>query len=316
MATPASAFDTYEAIGNREELHDEISDITPWETPVMSAIGSESCDSTHPEWQTDSLAAASTSNFQIEGEDVSISTRTPTTRVGNRTQISRKSFQVTGTQEVVNKAGRGSELDYQALKVGRELLLDNESSLIGLYQAQVVGSTAAARKLGNFSSWIKTNTAGGDTAPASGDGTVTPTVVANSVFTETMLQTVMQSAWQNGGNPDKLFVPASIQTLIANTFVGRATEVNDDANRSSVSAMVDVYRTNFGTIQVIPCRNIKSNMALLLDTSKAAVLWLRPTFKEQLPKNGDSTAFYLLNEFSLKVHNEKAHGAFYGIAAA
>ena len=52
-------------------------------------------------------------------------------RVGNYTQISRKSMIISGTAEVVNKAGRGSELAYQAAKKGNELLRDIEAILSG-----------------------------------------------------------------------------------------------------------------------------------------------------------------------------------------
>lgn len=314
MNTPANTFSTYDAIGIVEELHNDITMITPWETPVLSALPSGSCDTTYVEWQTDDLAAPSTTNYRIEGEDASVVAITPTTRVGNRTQISDKVFKITGREERVKKAGRQSEIDYQSMKKGRELLTDNESTLIGLYQTQTAGSTAAASKLANFTSWIKTNTAGGDTAPAT-SGTTVPTVVGNSAFTETMFNTVMQSQWEEGGNATKFFVPGSIKAKISSTFVGRATETTADAAQKSVNGVVDILVTDFGTVQVIPCRNIKSNIALLIDPSKAEVLWLRPTFRKDLAILGDSYPFQILNEFTLKVHNEKAHGAFYGITA-
>jgi len=316
MATLTNAFSTYEAIGIREELHDDISMITPWETPVLSALPSGPCDNTFVEWQTDALAAASTTNYNIEGEDTTITARIPTVRLGNRTQIAKKGYGITGTEERVKKAGRQSEIDYQNMKVGRELLVDNESTLIGLYQAKVTGSTAAARKLGNFSSWIKTNTAGGDTAPATADGTNVPTVVADTVFTETQFNTLVQATWTAGGSPDKFFCPPGFKALISSTFRGRATAVNDDPNRAAIATVVDVIRTDFGTIHIVPCRNMKSNMCLLLDTSKASVLWLRPTFSTPLAKTGDADRWQIINEFTLKIDNEKAHGAVYGSKTA
>ncbi len=320
MTTAADGFSTYEAVGIREELHDVISDITPWETPVLSALSSGSCDNRYVEWEVDALPSPATTNYQIEGVNPTIGAVTPPTRVGNRTQISDRSFQITGTDERVKHAGFNSQTDYQALRVGRALITDNESTLIGLYQAQDAGAspsamTPAPRKLGNFASWIATNTAGADTAPT-GDGTDTPTpAMANSTFTEAMLNGVLQACWNEGGQPNKLFVPGSIKALISSTFVGRATAINDMSDRTVVSTVVDIVQTDFGTVTVVPCRLIKSNMALAIDTSKASVLWLRPTFQIPLAVTGDAKAYQIINEFTLKVDNEKAHGAFYGIQA-
>ena len=39
MAQPTNTFDTYDAVGNREELSDKIWMITPEETPFLSLIG-------------------------------------------------------------------------------------------------------------------------------------------------------------------------------------------------------------------------------------------------------------------------------------
>lgn len=39
MAQPTNTFDGYDAVGNREDLSDIIFDISPTETPFVSAIG-------------------------------------------------------------------------------------------------------------------------------------------------------------------------------------------------------------------------------------------------------------------------------------
>ncbi len=59
MPQVTNTFETYDAVGNREELADKIYQITPEETPMLSLIGRKSVESTHPEWQTDALAPSS-----------------------------------------------------------------------------------------------------------------------------------------------------------------------------------------------------------------------------------------------------------------
>lgn len=315
MATPAQAFDTYESVGNREQLADIISNIAPWETPVLSALSTGSEKGTYFEWQTDDLADAA-DNAVIEGEDATIQACSPTKRVGNYMQISTKTLQITGTEEVIEKAGRASEMAYQKAKKGKELKKDMEFILTGKHQAKDAGSTSAARKLGNFSSWITTNVDMGSASKPKGDGTDIGTDPTARVFTEAMLQGGMQKAWAEGGNPDTLFVSPDIKKLISTSFKGRATTTYDEASDRTAQAVVDMYVTDFGTIKVVPSRIMKSDMALLLDTSMASVQYLRPLFSFPLAKTGDSEKEQMLVEWSLKVNNEKAHAAFRGIKAA
>jgi hypothetical protein len=80
------------------------------ETPYMSNIGRENVSNSLFEYQTDTLAAAA-ANAQLEGDDVgTFDAVVPTVRLQNYAQISRKTIILSATEEVVNKAGRRSEL--------------------------------------------------------------------------------------------------------------------------------------------------------------------------------------------------------------
>src|SRR6185437_15732812 len=65
MALPTNAFATYEAIGNREDLSDMIYRIDPTDTPFMTGIEKEKATAVNHEWQTQALAAASSSKARI-----------------------------------------------------------------------------------------------------------------------------------------------------------------------------------------------------------------------------------------------------------
>ena len=108
-----AAYDRYTAIGAREDLTDVIYDISPTETPIMSTIGKTKATSVTHEWQTDSLAAATTANALVEGASASEATITPTTRLANLTQIVGKTVMVSGTLLASDLAGRKSEMAYQ-----------------------------------------------------------------------------------------------------------------------------------------------------------------------------------------------------------
>jgi len=121
MALPGNTFTQYDAIGNREDLSDVIYNISPTETPFSSGIPRTGASAVTHEWQTDSLAAANTANAQLEGDDATGDTLSPTTRLSNQCQILRKVVVVSGTQRAVKTAGRADELEYQVAKSGREL---------------------------------------------------------------------------------------------------------------------------------------------------------------------------------------------------
>src|SRR5262245_29813809 len=104
MGAPSGTFQTHQSIGNREDLEDVIYQISPVETPFLTMAGRAEASATYHEWQTDALTAAA-ANRQIEGDDASNGTSTPTVRLGNHCQISTKYAIVSDTQQVINKAG-------------------------------------------------------------------------------------------------------------------------------------------------------------------------------------------------------------------
>ena len=131
MAMPTNTFATYEAIGNREDLSDVIYRIDPTDTPFMTGIEREKATAVNHEWQTQALAAADTTNAQLEGDDAATTATTPTVRLGNICQISYKVPRVSGTQRAVEHAGRDAELAYQEMLKGLELKRDMEAILVG-----------------------------------------------------------------------------------------------------------------------------------------------------------------------------------------
>ena len=174
MTQPADTFSSYDAIGNREDLSNIIYDISPTETPFMSGIAKIPASATLHEWQTDSLAAASSTNAVIEGDDATTNAGTPSVRLNNNTQISDKVPRVTGTQRAVDSAGRADEFAYQIMKSAKELKRDVESSLLAT-NAKVAGNDSTARECAGIGSWIATNTDRGATgSDPTGDGTDIP----------------------------------------------------------------------------------------------------------------------------------------------
>jgi hypothetical protein len=306
-------FRTYAAIGLREDLSDIIYNISPTDTPFMSTVGKTKATAVYHEWQTDSLAAAAV-NAAVEGADASSATLSPTTRVGNRTQISQKTVAVTGTLQAVDKAGRKSELAYNLSKASSEIKRDMEFTFLNntVQSNGTAGSTA--RVLGGLQTWLATNGDFGSGGSAGSSGTTARTNGTNRTFTETELKTVIKEVFESGGSPKILMVtPAHKQTVSA--FAGIAAQrymAPSDAPTTIIGA-ADIYLSDFGSVSVVPNRfmlsgNSANEVAFVLDPEYAAVAYLRPFQTIELAKNGDSDRTQLLVEYTLEVKNEAAHG--------
>jgi hypothetical protein len=302
-------FTAHTAIGQREDLTDIIYDISPTETPFMSSIGKTKATAVYHEWQTDSLAAATTGNAAIEGADATSATLSPTVRLGNYTQIIQKTVQVSGTLDTVNKAGRKSEKAYQLAKASAELKRDLETILLA-NQGRSAGTSTIARNLGSILSWIKTNSdVGSGGADPATIGVSTRTDGTQRTFTEALLKTVVSEVFVSGGSPKILMVGALGKQKVS-SFAGIAAQryMAPGNTPTTIIGAADVYMSDFGTMSVVPNRFMRVRDALVLDPEYAALAYLRPFQTNDLAKTGDSENTQLLAEVTLEVKNEAAHG--------
>lgn len=318
MSTVTNTFSTTSAVGNREELSDVVSRITPEDTPIYSLIDKVSFKSVHPEWETDDLAAPA-DNARLEGDDYTFAATVAPTRLGNYTQIMRKDGIISATQEVVDDAGNVQKIKYQKLKKGVELRKDVEFSIVTA-NASASGST---RYSGSLSTWITTNVArgsgGSNGGYNSGTGlTVAPTNGTQRAFTKTLLDTVMQQGYQSGANFSSVVVSPYVKsvfvTFMSDTNVASFRYAATSGTGNSIVANADVYEGPFGKVMIQPNRVMAGSASLarnafFIDTNMVEWGWLRKIKEDKdLAKTGDANKFVLIGEGALKVKNEKGLG--------
>ena len=157
MAIIANTFTSFNAAGIRESLANTIAMISPEDTPFMSNIGSTKVSNTRFDWQTDALGAVVTT-ARIDGDDVAAFDATPaTTRIGNYSQILRRTVIVADNLEFQDKAGRANELSYQLAHRGRELKRDIESVLLLNNAAAIGGAPNTPRQTAGLGAWVAAN---------------------------------------------------------------------------------------------------------------------------------------------------------------
>ncbi|MCP3704615.1 MAG: DUF5309 domain-containing protein [Alteromonas sp.] len=308
-------------VGNREDLTDMIWDVSPSDTPVLSAMKKGKASNTLHEWQTDSLASPNGDNKAVEGAASGTPDDDPTIRMGNYTQILTKDAKVTGTQETgMNHAGIKGQMAKQIAKKLKEIKTDCESSMIGVNNAKEVGGVSTAREMGSITSYLYSNTDFNATGGADPTGTGTTsgstarTDGTQRVFTEALLTSALSSAFDNGGDP-KLLVCGSFNKGKVSGFVGGGTSFVDKSEKKLVNS-VDIYVGDFSTLSVVPSRHVRARDVLILDPEYLSCNDLRGVSTKDIASTGDYVKKQVVWETTLKVCNEAAHAAVFDLTTS
>lgn len=294
MAT-GTAFQTYNATINREDLSDIITNISPEETPMYTDFAKGKAKSTYHEWAIENLESA-TANSQAEGADYSFSALTARTRTGNYTQILSKTWEVSATQEAVDTAGIESEYQRRLMNAMKEVKRDTEYALVNGTVAS--GASGTARTLKGVLSWISTNVETG-------------TGSASEALTESMLNNALQDAWNQGGSTDSIYANGYQKRQIS-SFTTNTRDVA--ASEKAVYRAIDVYDSDFGRHAVKLDRYMPAAQVAILQLDKWAVGTLRPFTAEKVAKVGDSHRGAIVGELTCISYNEAASAKITGLS--
>lgn len=310
MTAPTNLVTTATSVGNREDLSDIIHRVAPEKTPFISNIGKSKAKARYHEWQTEDLASPDATNAQLEGDDVgTLDAGANTARVANYCQIFRKTGGVSRTQEIVDKAGRDSELARQKAIKGIELRRDMEKRLIGNF-ASNNESGGTPRRSAGLLGWLTTNVSRGSGGSNGGFSTGVVSAATNGTqrtWTETLLKSVISTAFTNGATPSQIYMgPAHKQQFSA--FTGIADIRKDaGAGQATIVAGAEIYVSDFGELVAIPHPYGLTRDAPIVDPEMVSVAVLDGYKTQALAKTGDNERFMLTCEACLEVKNEKAH---------
>jgi len=313
MAVTANTNETYDVSTIREDLADAMASISPTETIFMSTIGTRNVDNTYFEWSEVDLAAAATNN-QIEG-DAGLSNNAPTNAVrkGNYTAISAKVVEVSDTNQNVNGVANAQTVAKQVAYKLSELKRDMEKMALNNV-AGGAGASGTARTTAGLPAFLTTNVergTGGANGTTSGSGSAGyPNAAATDgttrAITETLLKSVIASCWDEGADPSVVLCGSSQKQTIS-SFTGNATKYQEvDGKR--LTAAVDIYVSDFGTLQIVPARHIRARDVFVLDPSYAKIAYLQTARQKPLARTGLSERRLISAEWGLEVTSEKAHG--------
>lgn len=297
MATQPTV-NTYLQKGNREDLVDELAALYPDEVPFFAMAGKVKATARTHEWMTDSLATVSRTGIK-EGADLSYAQPTLRVRKTNYTMIRLRNFDVTFTQAAVDKAGVKDEVANQVMKAMKSLLRDYDSVFLWSTIA-TAGATGVARRSAGLFSVIVSNTAKGTGTGSSG----------RAQITEANVNIVLQRIWNNGGNPRALFCGGFHKRVISQKFSAKTGFTwNIEASTRTAIQNVNKYEGSFGTVDVIPDRNMMASRVAIVTPEMAKIAILRDVQQYKGAATASSIKGWVEAEMCLQYGNPLAHGA-------
>ena len=316
MAVEGGTFSSTSAVGNRQEIDDIVSRITPEDTPIYSMIDKDKTRSTSPEWETDTLRAPA-ANAQLEGDVYAFGSITPAVRLKNYTQILRQGWVVTNTQEAVDNVGNVEKFAEKKIKSGIEVRKDVELSIIS-NTASVGGLT---RVSGGLPTWLTTNvdrgSGGINGGYVGGVATVATNGAPQRAFTKALLDKVMGMVYTSGGNLRSIVVSPYVKSV----FVTFMSDTNVapfryavTGKKNTIIGTADAYAGPYGEVNVVPNRVMATSAAVarnvfLIDPELLEWTWLRPIQEDpNLAKTHDARKGMIIGEGCLKVKNEAGLG--------
>ena len=317
MATVSGQLKDASIKGKPRDLMKMIFDVAPSDTPFLTLCGKSSASQTLHEWQTDTLASPA-ENSVLEGADTTTFAESTTTELSNRTQILKKSINVSGTAQAVKQAGVSKQYAYQMAQRTRELKKDVEYALLQNKLARADNGTNG-RLMTGLPCWMKTNFAGGSSGAAATDSAACTAGTAR-VPTEAMLKDLLTKIYNAGGNPDLIMMAPDIRVKMSEVLTGGATKM-EKAEQKKATAVIDVYVSDFGSLKLVPNRvqafeTYSKTCAFVLDPQYWMVAYLRGFHEERLAVTGDSLKGHVLVECTLEARNDASSGVLADLKAS
>jgi len=333
-----------------EDVMQKIWDISKIPLPFTNMVGTDEASNEYTEWTIDRLMDPDLSNALADGADAPAVVTNPAiadgaplsdgepSRVGNHCQISGKTVEVSTRSRNVDVIGRSDELSYQVMMRQRELRRDVEAIAL-THQASLASdaNVPTAGLAGGLGSWLATNGIGaiaaGFTAPgynATTGLTVAPIVTTTGPLAESLVRDVCEGVYNEGGDPSIFMsIPTVVRKFSEYLFTSSARIATLTSNTGqgegglTAQGSVNVFVTDFGVVlELTPNRIMQPDVATggseeatgyVLDPAYLSMAYLHGYRTEPLAKTGLSDKRLMAVDWTLKVLNQRAHGAVFGI---
>jgi hypothetical protein len=311
---------------NRESVMNLVTNVDPFDTPLLNMAPKVPAKHTTEEWLTDTLAATSTAG-RGEGAAFAQAAVSAPSRVLNITQIFGKDVLVSETQQAVSPYGFADTFLYEIMKGTREVMRNIEKRVFSPSDASAAGEATSAtaqtgRVMRSLDDFLDTNEwhADKDTI-GGGDSTASAACLPEARFNK-----ALELIYTAGGNPGFCFASPAYKRMISG-YAGAisagtsAATVQLFATERQIVRSINSYLSDFGLLNIVldrwaPQSAItsaadESDMAgtiYFLELPRVQIGFLRPLRFRRLSADGDRVRGQVVGELTLRVLNEAGSG--------
>lgn len=312
-SAPANTYIEVTATGVREDLADIVYRIDPDDTPLVSAIPRVSAKQVLTEWMVQELNPAA-DNAQPEGFTAVMQAVLKPVRLNNICQIMARTVGVSNTLRAVDMVGGEDEYNRQLVLRGMEVRRDLELAIT----SPIVRTITDPRHMSGLPTYCVNGSRGtGAGVMPIGDGSNAGTVGTKRDLTLALIDSAVQQCWQAGGSPTLAIMSGAIKAYFAtlsqggtgNAVVAQNIQTVTDSSKVTIQGAVDVYRTNFGIINLAPDRFCPPNQILLVSTDylELAPLPDRDMVDQEYATTGDNAQGGVVFEGCIRPTAPRAH---------
>lgn len=305
-AVPSNTMTAFDLTGKREDLSDEISIITPIDSPFYHAIGTASATSTKHEFMTDVIRQPA-QNKALFGSDPTIAASQQPTKLYNNIQLQEESFSIDDTSNAIKTAGNSGSYEYQKALKMKAIVGDFEWAY--LREVRVDGAAATAPSMRGLLNWQTTNLDKADDAVLAADGTVSGGTARD--LSKDMVKGVLQDIFTSGGGGQGKTLTAycgAIQKAKFDKFYDRDFD-RRDVQKDTANDKVDLYITSFGTVKAEIHRTMPADVFSIVDLAFWKKATLIPLGVVELATSSRSNKkYHMTAQHTLEAKNEATSG--------
>lgn len=318
-AAPSNTYMETAAVGVKEDLADIIYRIDPDETPLLSAISRVNANQVLTEWIVQELNPAQ-DNAQTEGFTAAMQAVLKPVRLNNVCQLLARTVGVSNTLRSVDMAGGEDEYNRQMVLRGMEIKRDLEFAITSPF----VRTITDPRHMSGLPCYCANGSrgAGAGVMPI-GDGSNAGTAGTARDLDLSIVNAAMQQCWNAGGKPTLAIMSGNIKNYFSalsqggtnNNIVAQNIVNASPTGEMTIQGAVDVYRTNFGTLQLAPDRFMPIHQIILVSTDyvELAPLPGRDIVQQDYAVTGDNSQGGVLFEGCIRPVTPKAHATIFDL---
>jgi hypothetical protein len=298
MAQLAGALHTYMETVEREDILDEIQDISPDDNPLTSTLGTEAVSATVHQWAEKYTSRDTSTDASQQGDENEFADLDVPTMRSNLTQIIKKPFAATETEIVVDKVSPrdayARELKYAMRR------LKNSMEFAVIRGSVVSGASGVAAVMSGFINQVT----------GIGSSSLRP---SGTSMTETELNDQFTTSWNATDSfvADMILVSGALKRDISLLTAGNIRNVA--AGDKRLTRAVSVYESDFGIHEIkahkdMPSASTTTGHGLLMIRKELCKIgYLRMPKHKPNAVTGDSRKGHVVAELTAIAHSSRSH---------